>query len=219
MNTETGVVGSCVFCMGIGMVRHHDIVGTVDETHRWVDGLTEYSVDLLVAFSRRRCTLVIKIIFILLGGVMELHHKLRRDPSWHPNSCNICGQLGHQAATCSTGTVNWKTIYGPRAFLRQPTVFPSDLDRALEKKRVNIKALEEDLDRYVQGDGGVMKHAKNSSAVQGGGARQVARPVQRQVVEEPDLPAGWAAAKDGQGKVYYWHKETKKVQWQRPTAE
>ena len=22
---------------------------------------------------------------------MELHHKLRRDPNWHPNACNICG--------------------------------------------------------------------------------------------------------------------------------
>lgn len=149
---------------------------------------------------------------------MELHHKLRRDPSWHPNSCNICGQLGHQAATCSTGTVNWKNIYGPRAFLRQPTVFPSDVDRAMEKKRVNIKALEEDLDRYLQGDGGkgvVMKHAKNVTTMgQSGPPRQV----QRQVVEEPDLPEGWAAAKDAQGKVYYWHKETKQVQWQRPTA-
>jgi hypothetical protein len=24
---------------------------------------------------------------------MELHHKLRRDPNWDPNSCNICGQV------------------------------------------------------------------------------------------------------------------------------
>jgi hypothetical protein len=86
----------------------------------------------------------------------------------------------------------------------------------MEKKRVNIKALEEDLDRYLQGDGGVMMHAKNiTTAV---GQRGPPRQVQRQVVEEPDLPEGWAAAKDAQGKVYYWHKETKQVQWQRPTA-
>lgn len=26
---------------------------------------------------------------------MELHHKLRRDPSWHPSGCNICGQVQH----------------------------------------------------------------------------------------------------------------------------
>ena len=24
---------------------------------------------------------------------MELHHRLRRDPSWHPSGCNICGQV------------------------------------------------------------------------------------------------------------------------------
>jgi len=40
---------------------------------------------------------------------------------------------------------------------------------------------------------------------------------QRRIVDEPDLPPGWAAAKDGSGKVYYFHKETKKVQWQKPT--
>ena len=25
---------------------------------------------------------------------MEMHHKLRRDPNWHPNGCNLCGQVG-----------------------------------------------------------------------------------------------------------------------------
>lgn len=24
---------------------------------------------------------------------MEMHHKLRRDPNWHPNGCNLCGQV------------------------------------------------------------------------------------------------------------------------------
>ena len=26
-------------------------------------------------------------------AAMELHHKLRRDPNWHPSGCNICGQV------------------------------------------------------------------------------------------------------------------------------
>lgn len=39
---------------------------------------------------------------------MEKHHKLRRDPSWSPHGCNICGKEGHQAASCPNGTVNWK---------------------------------------------------------------------------------------------------------------
>lgn len=35
---------------------------------------------------------------------MELHHKLRRDPSWHPSACNICGQVsaGKVAARSSS---------------------------------------------------------------------------------------------------------------------
>lgn len=38
-------------------------------------------------------------------------------------------------------------------------------------------------------------------------------------VDGPALPEGWAAAKDAQGRTYFWHKATKKVQWDRPTAE
>lgn len=33
---------------------------------------------------------------------------------------------------------------------------------------------------------------------------------------EGDLPEGWATAKDSNGRIYYWHRETKKVQWQKP---
>ncbi len=33
------------------------------------------------------------------------------------------------------------------------------------------------------------------------------------------LPEGWAAAQDGQGRTYYWHKRTQKTQWDRPTAD
>ena len=37
--------------------------------------------------------------------------------------------------------------------------------------------------------------------------------------EDIDLPPGWATAKDAEGKMYYWNKQTKKVQWNKPTAE
>ncbi len=37
-------------------------------------------------------------------------------------------------------------------------------------------------------------------------------------VDGPPLPDGWAAAKDAQGRTYFWHKATKKVQWDRPTT-
>ena len=34
----------------------------------------------------------------------------------------------------------------------------------------------------------------------------------------PELPNGWATAKDAQGRTYFWHTTTKKVQWDKPTA-
>eukprot|EP00958_Prasinococcus_capsulatus_P026930 scaffold5081_cov430-Prasinococcus_capsulatus_cf.AAC.8 len=40
---------------------------------------------------------------------MELHHKLRRNPNWSPHGCNICGQEGHQAASCPNGNVDWSS--------------------------------------------------------------------------------------------------------------
>lgn len=154
---------------------------------------------------------------------MELHHKLRRDPSWHPNSCNICGQLGHQAATCSTGTVDWKTIYGARAFLQKPPVFPSDIDRYTRRKKVNLEELDRDVASFIEvkqrgGDTEelVMEHSKHMVG-HPPPRRQIQQQQQRKIIDEPDLPPGWAAAKDGSGKVYYFHRETKKVQWQKPT--
>lgn len=32
----------------------------------------------------------------------------------------------------------------------------------------------------------------------------------------PPLPEGWATAKDSQGRIYYWHKKTQEVQWEKP---
>lgn len=37
--------------------------------------------------------------------------------------------------------------------------------------------------------------------------------------EPAALPEGWASTKDAQGRTYFWHKTTKKVQWDRPTAD
>ena len=37
--------------------------------------------------------------------------------------------------------------------------------------------------------------------------------------EELPLAEGWATAQDGEGRTYFWHKVTKKVQWERPMAD
>jgi hypothetical protein len=47
----------------------------------------------------------------------------------------------------------------------------------------------------------------------GGAAAAAPAPV------EAPLPEGWGAAKDAQGRTYFWHKSTKKVQWDRPNAD
>lgn len=170
---------------------------------------------------------------------MDLHHKLRRNPNWHPDSCNIRGQLGHQAATCCNGTVDFKAIYrGPEHFLRLPTVYPSDVYAIQRRKKVlSLDALDRDVETWrarraggaAGGDAGgqgtgvgdmEMEHSRHIAGMRAtrgvhAGDAQIAQKKARRVVDEPDLPAGWAAA-ESNGKVYYFHKVTKQTQWKRP---
>ena len=196
---------------------------------------------------------------------MDLHHKLRRNPNWHPDACNICGQLGHQAATCCNGSVDFKVVYGgPEHFLRTGTVYPSDVYAIQRRKKVSsMDALDRDVEKWRQVDvagrtglvregmehskhvmvggmtmvggmmgrtmGGMMggmvghppgphrPHPQQQPPGQQPGQQQAVKKARR-VVDEPDLPEGWAAA-ESNGKVYYFHKVTKKVQWKRPGAE
>lgn len=175
---------------------------------------------------------------------MELHHKLRRDPSWHPNACNICGQLGHQAANCTNGTINWRQIYGDDAFVLKDPLYWSDIKKHLDKKKVDVDDLKKRAEEFAKmksesmgvdydgmtkkaqemmtsADNGAPEAAANGSAAaeaepkQGDGTAAAAPAA---AAEEP-LPPGWGAAQDTQGRTYYWHKKTQKVQWERPTAD
>jgi WW domain len=116
-------------------------------------------------------------------------------------------QMGHQAAQCSVGTVNWKNIYGPEAFLLRRPVFWSEIEAAMKAKTIDFKSLEAKAKEYAE--------ARRQGKVPGAVAAPVPPPPQ----QDPDLPLGWAAAKDSEGKTYYWHRETKKVQWNKPTLE
>eukprot|EP01025_Chloroclados_australasicus_P059248 TRINITY_DN7481_c3_g1_i2.p3 TRINITY_DN7481_c3_g1~~TRINITY_DN7481_c3_g1_i2.p3 ORF type:complete len:297 (+),score=48.58 TRINITY_DN7481_c3_g1_i2:123-1013(+) len=50
--------------------------------------------------------------------------------------------------------------------------------------------------------------------------QQTGQPLSQPVQQQPaDLPEGWAAAQDQQGRVYYWHRKTHKTQWEKPTEE
>ena len=53
------------------------------------------------------------------------------------------GGMGHQAANCTNGTVNWRRLYGDDAFRLKPPVYTSDEDRAKKSREVDFKALEE----------------------------------------------------------------------------
>ena len=46
---------------------------------------------------------------------MEKHHKLRRDPSWSPHGCNICGVVRRRLPRSPTrGTLPPRPPCGPR---------------------------------------------------------------------------------------------------------
>lgn len=170
---------------------------------------------------------------------MELHHKLRRDPNWHPNACNICGQLGHQAAQCTTGTINWKQIYGEDSFILKPPIYSSEYDALTKKKAVDVGDLEKRAREYAKMRSQSMgidyndmtKRAQEMlGQVQEGNAARAAAgnsdnaegseaPPAAAAAAGAPLPEGWSSTIDAQGRTYYWHTKTKKTQWDRPTAD
>lgn len=131
---------------------------------------------------------------------------------------DICSQLGHQAAQCSIGTVNWRTVYGAKALLQEPTVFPSQIYAYLKTKTVNVEEVGRDArlwaeksrttENPVAAPTAQMQPVRNAPGM-------VPAPPGRE--EDMGLPPGWATAKDGNGRIYYWHRETKATQWERPT--
>lgn len=172
---------------------------------------------------------------------MELHHKLRRDPSWHPSACNICGQLGHQAVNCSNGTINWKQIYGEEAFRLKQPIYASEYDQMAKAKQINYEDLTKRAMEYAKlkaGTAGLDYDAMTerargmtaevpaadvkaeqtlAAAAADGTAPAAADTASKPAAEEP-MPANWATAKDSSGRTYYWHTKTKAVQWDRPTS-
>lgn len=126
-------------------------------------------------------------------------------------------QLGHQAAQCSVGTVNWRNVYGTKALLQEPTVFPSQIYEYFKGRNIDFEALEKSAREWAE-------RAKSNPNVTRATLSTGTVPVQPpaplpQRPEILDLPPGWATAKDGQGRIYYWHRETKAVQWEKPTLQ
>ena len=99
-------------------------------------------------------------------------------------------------------------MYGQEAFLLRRPVFWSEIEAAMKAKAIDFKNLEVKAKDYAE--------ARRQGKVPGAAAAPVQPPPP---LQDPDLPLGWAAAKDSEGKTYYWHRETKKVQWNKPTLE
>eukprot|EP00891_Asterochloris_glomerata_P001885 jgi/Astpho2/1885/Aster-x0085 len=135
--------------------------------------------------------------------------------------------MGHQAAQCTNSSINWKGLYGENAFKVKGVLFPSEVYAMEAAKKVDQKDLLERATAY----------AKEKCAAAGLDYEAVCagqtvfqeivnpnpkQPVKKEIKPDPGagaLPENWSEAKDAQGRVYFWHTKTKKVQWDRPTAD
>lgn len=59
-------------------------------------------------------------------------------------------QVGHQAAQCTNGTINWKGIYGEDAFVLKEPLYHSDYSRIAKEKQVDLTALEAQARQYAK---------------------------------------------------------------------
>jgi hypothetical protein len=176
---------------------------------------------------------------------MDVHHRLRRDPNWHPNGCNLCGivrewrcvvvvgaavqarppmrrpsshlQVGHQAATCPKGSVDWRERLGDDAYIEYftaaPTVFHSELEAS--RPVVDLPKLEAAAREWAAGRVATGVAAKEPIPP----ARRPPRAAPGVAVAPDGLPPGWGAAVDAKGRTYYWNRLNKgEVKWTRPTA-
>ena len=81
---------------------------------------------------------------------MPLHVVRRR-----PSACRISMpcvllQLGHQAANCTNGTINWKQIYGEEAFRLKAPLYESDFERLRKVKQVDFDDLGKRAREYAK---------------------------------------------------------------------
>ena len=150
---------------------------------------------------------------------MERHHQMRRDPNWSPHGCNLCGNEGHQAAQCDSGTVDWIDRFGIDAFLPKKPYYdikprsPPDYDSIEKAARLYAETKEKatSVDTKVVGEKlqqELLKHAQRQLKA------QQQQPQQQQGGE--GLPPGWKSYTAPNGKKYYHHAATNKTQWKKP---
>ena len=62
----------------------------------------------------------------------------------------MCPQLGHQAAQCTVGTINWRAIYGDDEFVLRPPIYHSDIAKRQAYKDAGMKDLEQRAADYAK---------------------------------------------------------------------
>ena len=132
--------------------------------------------------------------------------------------------MGHQAAQCTSGTVNWRSIYGDKAFVLKGPQYWSE-EQARKKARILDKdELAKKAADYAKKKAEQLEDVTWEEIEARGKELQLIPPeelIKKVVpVEEEPLPAGWAMTRDPTThKPYYWHKKTNKTVWDRPTEE
>ena len=51
-------------------------------------------------------------------------------------------QLGHQAAQCTNGTINWRQLYGDESFRLKQPLYESELLKLHKERAIDLAALE-----------------------------------------------------------------------------
>jgi len=69
---------------------------------------------------------------------------------YQPTALCAHTQLGHQAANCTNGTINWKQIYGEEAFRLKAPLYESDFERLRKVKRVDFDDLSKRAREYAK---------------------------------------------------------------------
>lgn len=122
-------------------------------------------------------------------------------------------------------------MYGEDVFKLKKAVFQSDIEALKKAKEINFAELEKRARDYAKmraesagkSYDDIAKKAQQmlSEGQKEGAAPAAAAPPQQQPEEKQgdQLPEGWAVAYDAQKRPYFWHTQTKKVQWDKPTKD
>jgi len=142
----------------------------------------------------------------------------------------LCGQLGHQASQCSSGTVNWRQVYTDDAFILRPATYWSDEVAHRKAKLVDTTDTERKARLFAEAQAKTQgldwdEMMQRAALLQSQDPSVTVPKVE--VVDTPapvvaapgDLPEGWASAQDPQGRTYYYEKKTMKTQWDKPTTD